>query len=105
MFENEEEERRWKIGNFFLLDEKSSFSLCKNFKLSWFQICIYFASIFFRFADTALQSRPKMPILGLFDQLWPTISFDPDNIQGKYLHIWNQLFEVFVLWKRRFSGN
>ena len=76
----EEAKWKWKKWTFFLLNEKFSYSLYKNFKLRRFQICNHLFDIFTGSKDTACQSWSKKPKMGILGLLWKAVSFDPVNI-------------------------
>ena len=80
--------RKMKMKNFFPLNENFSYSLYKNFNLSCLQICNHLFVIFPGTKDTACQNWSKTGILSL---LWKAVSFDPEKILRRWLHIWNQL--------------
>ena len=103
--ENEKEKWRWKKSTFFLLGRNYPFSVWRNFKLSWFQICNQIFHICHGSKVIACQSRPKMPILVDFTPFLPTLTghnfWSKKDIKNPNTDLKSALSKVFICkkWK------
>ena len=104
--EIEEEKWRWKKSTFFLLSRNYPFSVRRNFKLSWFQICNQIFHIFPGCKVTACQSRPKMPILVDFTPFLTTLMshnfWSKKNIKNPNTDLESALSKVFICQKWKY---